>query len=439
MSTHNRVISVFAAFASATAPADSLAQQRRAPQPPRSCALVAESTVAVAQGPLFDARITVNERGGSLTMLWSIRDETEGLERWGGYATWAGAIPSTPLTLQQNIVGGACAPNVELRSTLFDGSPSWLTYAVHPPNERSADPLIVYGVGFDRPAIARTSAQQLFVERFAEAHTDTAAYAVAMGPRARNNGGTCELDEQWAGHAVAENAPRELRLLTFVPRQAPVSRVLYAQRHDPRDPNPLWPADVASRPIAVAVGPDGGVVIWPSQSRLLALSFASNLTADGGPREIASAPQGSAIGAPVIVARGRGFDAAWSVLNTSTRKYELVGASFTDRRATPSVTTLAQPAGANAFAPALSVQGTRLVLAWTEGDLQAQAVVRAGSSTQSLAAAAQSAALIGAPRGNRRDPELSSTAAGTWMVVQQFDARTRNGVARIATLRCDGP
>jgi hypothetical protein len=168
---------------------------------------------------------------------------------------------------------------------------------------------------------------------------------------------------------------------------------------------------------------------------MFALSFSVAGVADAAPREL----DRGRLGAPTLVARGRAFDAAWSRFNDSTGRYELIGATLTDRRATVAPTVLVAPARANAFAPALSAQGPRVVLAWTEGDLRASALVKAGSSTQTLALAASTAAVIGSARGNRRDPELSSTAAGTWMLVQQFHRRARNGVARLATLRCDGP
>jgi hypothetical protein len=415
--------------------ASAFAQRASAPRP--SCGVVSESTIAVAEGPLFDARLAVNERGGAVSLMWDSVDDVEGHDRWGGYASWNGPIPATPVSFESNgIVGGACAPNVELRTTVFDGLPCTTTFAVHDPTT-SADPMIRYGVAYDRPTIARSIGQRLELERLAEAHTASAVYVATWGARARSYGGTCDLDDRWQGVSVAPDAPRELRLLTFVPGRAPVAQLLYSETMAMQRAAAATSAapEPESSPMALAVGAEGGLALWPSRGRMFALSFSVAGVADAAPREL----DRGRLGAPTVVARGRAFDAAWSRFNDSTGRYELIGATLSDRRATVAPAVLVAPPRANAFAPALSAQGARVVLAWTEGDLRASALVKVGSSTQTLALAASTAAVIGSARGNRRDPELSSTAAATWMLVQQFDRRTRNGVARIATLRCDGP
>ncbi|MDP3276981.1 MAG: hypothetical protein Q8Q09_17415 [Deltaproteobacteria bacterium] len=424
-----------AVFATAFTPY-ALAQQSLAgsTRPLASCVALTESTLARPAGPMIDARIAMTDTGGAVTAMWDFLDSSEGLERWGGYASWSGPLPRQPLTLDQNIVGGACAPNVELRATVFSGQACLMSYAVHPPQPGRNDPLIQYGVSFDRPSSATVFAERIAVARFAEAHTDRASYIAVMGQRARNFGGTCDLEDRWQGNPVAPDAPFDLRLITFAPRQAPRSHSLFTQ--PATVPPGATPSLGTSTPaIALAVGSEGGLVLWVQDVTLYALSFGLQGTPDGPPRPLST----GVLGAPTVVARGRGFEAAWSDLDAATNRYKLVGASFSERQSTPPSIVLSSPPTLDSFAPAVSMQGSRIVLAWSEGSLRGTTSIRAGSSTQSLALAASTAGIIGPRRGSRRDPELASTSTQTWLLVQQFGRGSpRNGLLRLATLRCEG-
>jgi hypothetical protein len=145
------------------------------------------------------------------------------------------------------------------------------------------------------------------------------------------------------------------------------------------------------------------------------------------------------VGAPAMAWRGDEVVMVWAQRASPASPYALHAVQWNPSTSPrpPAPTALATGA-ASAFAPALLARGAQLVLAWMEGDDRA-AVVRVGSTRQSIGHAVDHAIAVSAAGRNARDPELAGSSDRAWIAWSEYPGgRCReqsSGVVRASPLR----
>ncbi len=185
--------------------------------------------------------------------------------------------------------------------------------------------------------------------------------------------------------------------------------------------------------IAVAVGADRQAIAYIVGHALSVLRLDATGAAIGAPMAIASGE----LGAPTIAYRGHTLIALWAQREAPAGRYGLRFAQWDPESAAPPVIQTVAGSGADsALAPSIAVDGNRVLVAWTEGDLQRRGVIRVASTSGDLATALASPATITGPDANSRDPEVAITPDRAWVVWESYARSTPRGVLRLGMLNC---
>lgn len=171
-----------------------------------------------------------------------------------------------------------------------------------------------------------------------------------------------------------------------------------------------------ARPYDVALAVSGGrtLVAYRTDGSIAALNLGAD-PIDASPVVVSEGQ----VGAPAVAWRGEAVVLVWAQRASDGAPYALHAVEWNPyATARPPAPTVIATGAASAFAPALVVRGSQVVLAWMEGDDRA-ASVRVGATRRSIEHAVDHAVTV-STGGNARDPELAGSAAHAWIAWSEY-------------------
>ncbi len=226
--------------------------------------------------------------------------------------------------------------------------------------------------------------------------------------------------------SVEEHPTASIRTFAFSDRRAESSVIQRATMTDP-----------SARPfsaLAVAVGNDRQAIAFRRGEDL----FVQRIDASGALAGTAILLAHGGVGAPAIAYRGQALIALWAQRDVATAPYTIRWVEWDPEAGAPPSARMARAAaeGDSMMAPAVAVDGDRVLLAWSEGDDGHRGVIRVGAGRGDLAGIIATASTVTTAGGNARDPEVALTASNAWLVWQNFTSAHPRGELRLGSLRC---